>query len=200
MGVHKTSVSGSGDITFPRRFQFFRCATNNTNHSKLSMMEDENLQVVIVSYLAHGKDGPRRLVILTHNRTQFFEAFDEKTKKVKASFRVLFGGVKHDQRPTIMPSLLYAIRYCDNVSEHAMKSVLTAHANGLPMMTFLAYCRASWCFYHDGAELRQTFNWGITERMQQIRLSPSQNAILTSGNLIMNEEAKCYKGSIFCIP
>lgn len=69
-------MDGSGDVEFAGRERFYRSVTNNSNHSKLTITDHPNLGTVATPYLAYGNDGLWLAIILTFNRTKFFEAFD----------------------------------------------------------------------------------------------------------------------------
>lgn len=101
----------------------------------------------------------------------------------------IVGGVKHDKRPTIRTNPLYPNKIVENFGTHVMKTAFASHANGMALMTFPVYNNASWTFDHDPAALREMLNWGITNRMQKIYVSPALGVVMTKDNLIINEQA-----------
>lgn len=56
------------------------------------------------------------------------------------------------------------------------------------MMAFPVYNNASWSFNNDAISLRKMLNWGITDRMEKIRVSPGSDLLLTSGNFILDQQ------------
>lgn len=89
-----------------------------------------------------------------------------------------------------MANQLYPNIVVGNLGDYPMKTIFSSHANGQVMMTFPVYTNASWAFHQDATALRKMLNWGITDRMRKIRLSPGVDLIITIGSSILDEEAE----------
>jgi len=195
IGVQKnaTQVPGTQDVvTPPPGHHFLRCVNNNLNHSQLTVLDYEKFGTVFTPFLMHRKDGLWFAVLPTFDRSAFFSAFDKKSKKVDFEkidqflihSVVLF--VKHNCMPTILVNHLHPNQVADNIGHHVMESVITSHANGQPMMSFRLKGSASWSFNYHSSAMRQMLKWGITERIQKIRLAPGHGELINSDCLIAN--------------
>lgn len=194
LGVDKTSVKGALGVAYPTEDKFFRCVTNNRHHSFLYIVDHEDFGTVSAPYYGYRKDGLWVCGVGTFNRAGFFESFNKKSKKIDFEkmnqhlIHSIVAGVKHDQRPTIITNHLYPDKLVDNVGDHVAQTALTSHANGHAMMTLTDNNNGRWYFNHDPAALREMLNWGINERLQQIRVSPALDVVMASDCSIMNEQ------------
>lgn len=72
LGVDSTTVSGSGDVVFPWRDSFFRCVTNNRDHSFLYVIDEEESGVVTTPYIFYRQDVLWLGALPTFDRNAFF--------------------------------------------------------------------------------------------------------------------------------
>lgn len=170
-GISRTNVQDSGNVLYQKEDQVFRFL-NNVNQYFLFFYE--GLETVEVLYLFDTKEY-RKVTKLKFNRRLFLQAFDGAQKSGKINYSQIsksliqsISGVELLARQKYL-SINDENRdgHLDNVGS---KYVICSYADSNPMFAFHTHIRNSWSPHCDGIALRRMRNWGITDRLQKLRI------------------------------
>lgn len=122
--------------------------------------------------------------LLNFNYQIFLGAFDRRTSTV--DFQVIhqslkqsmLGGAKHRRKPTIFPNHLYTNKVASNKGAHFLPCVICTYANTQPLRAFPIFANARWSHDFDAVEFRNIQRWGITDRLNRIKLSPLRERLI----------------------
>lgn len=197
IGVESANVEDSGHVVFSKSDLFFRFATNTSNNCHLNIRIYKDRNTIEATYTVYvGQIW--QYAILVFNHDVFLEAFSmdihnyapakdacgseafDAEKLNTGLIQSIVGGVNHERRLNLeylrsmgnMGNKAYPYVINENIGTHFFKNVICSYAGGIPMMSIPAFAHASWTYEYDATALRRMQNWGISERLQRLKIRP----------------------------